>query len=60
MVYSSVKERDHLARIYTEVLDMVPGFHDQMPNFGTDPEALDSIIDMVSSGENICLNLNHS
>jgi len=46
-MYSSAEERNHLAKTYNNVLDMVPGFHEQMPNFGADPEALNCIIDVV-------------
>src|ERR1700722_1182746 len=45
--FSSDKERNHLVNIHNSVLDMIPGFRNQMPNFGTDPEALDHVIDVV-------------
>ena len=47
-LYSAVNERNYLSKIYTEVLELVPGFRDQIPNFVVDPEALDNIIDVVS------------
>jgi hypothetical protein len=47
VVFSSTEERKHLTKIHDSVLDMVPGFRDQMSNFGMDPEALDRVIDVV-------------
>jgi hypothetical protein len=33
--------------MYNDVLDLVPGFRDQMSTFVANPEALDKIIDVV-------------
>jgi hypothetical protein len=44
---STPQERECLAKMYHDILDLVPGFRDQMDNFAADPEALDNIIDVV-------------
>jgi hypothetical protein len=45
--YSTITERMYLARVYNDILDLVPGFRDQMDNLGADPSMLDKIIDAV-------------
>ena len=45
--FSAEEERERLAKMYNDVLDLVPAFREQMINFETDPEALDNIINVV-------------
>jgi hypothetical protein len=33
--------------MYDDILDLVPGFREQMSNFAADPKVLDNIIDVV-------------
>jgi hypothetical protein len=44
---STIQERMRLARVYRDILDLVPGFRDQIDSLGADPSALNKVIEVV-------------